>query len=330
MKKFTLKPLPGDNLHLVQPQHLTINYKQALNPAQYEAVTSLEGPHLIIAGAGTGKTNTVVYRVAYLVELGVKPDSILLLTFTRKAAQDMLRRAAILLDSRCENVSGGTFHSFANNILRKYSPVISYERNYTILDQSDAEDVVNLLRTRLRYDAKEKRFPRKETLYDIYSRALNTLTPMKDILANDYPHYLELEEDIANVHKAYTIYKKEHNLMDYDDLLVNLVELLRKDESVRTALSIRYKYIMVDEYQDTNKIQSEIVKLLAFKHQNVMVVGDDAQSIYAFRGSTIKNILEFPKEFPNCKVIKLEENFRSTQPILNLANEILKRGAPLN
>ncbi|MBI3005647.1 MAG: ATP-dependent helicase [Ignavibacteriales bacterium] len=187
---------------------------------------------------------------------------------------------------------------------------------------------MNLLRTRLRYDAKEKRFPRKETLYDIYSRALNTLTPMKDILTNDYPHYLELEADIANVHKAYTIYKKEHNLMDYDDLLVNLVELLRKDESVRTGLSIRYKYIMVDEYQDTNKIQSEIVKLLAFKHQNVMVVGDDAQSIYAFRGSTIKNILNFPKEFSDCKVIKLEENFRSTQPILNLANEILKRGAP--
>jgi len=293
-------------------------------------VTSLDGPHLIIAGAGTGKTNTVVYRVAYLVELGVKPDSILLLTFTRKAAQDMLRRAAILLDSRCENIAGGTFHSFANNILRKYGTIIGYERNYTILDQTDAEDVVNLLRTRLRYDAKEKRFPRKETLYDLHSRSLNTLTPMKDILAQDYPHYEELEPEIANVHKAYTIYKKEHNLMDYDDLLVNLVQLLRKDESVRTALSVRYKYIMVDEYQDTNRIQSEIVKLLAFKHQNIMVVGDDAQSIYAFRGSTIKNILEFPKEFPGCKIIKLEENFRSTQPILNLANEILKRGAPVN
>ena len=330
MKKFTLKPLPGENLRLVQPQHLTINYKQELNPAQYEAVTSLDGPHLIIAGAGTGKTNTVVYRVAYLVELGVKPDSLLLLTFTRKAAQDMLRRAAILLDSRCESVSGGTFHSFANNILRKYGPVVGYERNYTILDQTDAEDVVNLLRTRLRYDAKEKRFPKKEMLYDLYSRSLNTLTPMKDLLARDYPHYQEIETDIANVHQAYTIYKKEHNLMDYDDLLVNLVHVLKKDESVRTALSLRYKYIMVDEYQDTNKIQAEIVKLLAFKHQNVMVVGDDAQSIYAFRGSTIKNILDFPNEFPDCKVIKLEENFRSTQPILNLANEILKRGAPLN
>jgi DNA helicase-2/ATP-dependent DNA helicase PcrA len=330
MKKFTLKPLPGENLRLVQPAHLTINYKRELNPAQYEAVTSVDGPHLIIAGAGTGKTRTVVFRVAYLVELGVKPDTILLLTFTRKAAQDMLRRAAILLDSRCESVAGGTFHSFANTILRKYASVIGYERNYTILDQTDAEDVVNLLRTRLRYDSKDKRFPKKETLYDLYSRSLNTMTPMKDLLAQEYPHYQELEADIATVHQAYTIYKKEHNLMDYDDLLVNLVQLLRKDESVRTALSLRYKYIMVDEYQDTNKIQSEIVKLLAFKHQNVMVVGDDAQSIYAFRGSTIKNILDFPKEFPECKVIKLEENFRSTQPILNLANEILKRGAPLN
>jgi DNA helicase-2/ATP-dependent DNA helicase PcrA len=329
MKKFTLKPLPGENLHLVQPQHFTINYKQELNPAQYEAVSSLDGPHLIIAGAGTGKTRTVVFRVAYLVEMGVKPDSILLLTFTRKAAQEMLRKAAILLDNRCENVAGGTFHSFANKILRKYSNIIGYERNYTILDQTDAEDVVNLLRTRLRYDAKEKRFPKKETLFDLYSRSLNTVTPMKDVLAQDYPHYLELEPEIANVHRAYVIYKKEHGLMDYDDLLVNLVEVLRKDESVRTALSLRYKYIMVDEYQDTNKIQSEIVKLLAFKHQNVMVVGDDAQSIYAFRGSTIRNILEFPGEFPGCRVVKLEENFRSTQPILNLANEILKRGAPI-
>jgi DNA helicase II / ATP-dependent DNA helicase PcrA len=326
MKKFTLKPLPGDHLHLVQPQHLRIKYQQELNPAQYEAVTSINGPHLIIAGAGTGKTRTIVYRVAYLVELGVKPDSLLLLTFTRRAAQEMLRKASILLDSRCEQVSGGTFHSFANSILRKYAGQLGYETNFTILDQTDAEDVVNLIRTRMKFDTKEKRFPRKETLYDLYSRSLNTVTPVKELLAVDYPQYLEIESDIAALHAAYVQYKREHNVMDYDDLLLNLALLLRQNEAVRAVLSNRYKYIMVDEYQDTNKLQAEIVKLLAIKHQNVMVVGDDAQCIYSFRGSTIQNILSFGEEFKDCKIIKLEENFRSTQPILNLANEILLRG----
>jgi DNA helicase-2/ATP-dependent DNA helicase PcrA len=326
LKKFTLKSLPGDHLHLVQPQNLRINYKQELNPAQYEAVTSIDGPHLIIAGAGTGKTRTIVYRVAYLVELGIKPDAVLLLTFTRKAAQEMLRKASILLDNRCEQVSGGTFHSFANSILRKYAGLLGYENNFTILDQTDAEDVVNLIRTRMKFDTKEKRFPRKETLYDLYSRSLNTMTPLKELLSVDYPQYLEIESDIAVLHTTYVKYKHEHNLMDYDDLLLNLELLLRRDETVRATLSDRYKYIMVDEYQDTNKLQADIVKLLAFKHRNLMVVGDDAQCIYSFRGSTIKNILTFSDEFKDCKIITLEENFRSTQPILNLANEILLRG----
>lgn len=327
MKKFTLKQLPTDNLHLVHPQRFRIDYKKELNAEQYEAVTSVDGPHLIIAGAGTGKTRTVVYRVAYLVELGVKPDNVLLLTFTRKAAQDMLRRATILLDSRCEHISGGTFHSFANNVLRRYAVKLGYETNYSILDQGDAEDVVNLVRTRLKFDTKEKRFPRKEALYDLYSRSINTMTPVKELLALDYPHYLEIEPEIQTVHNGYTQYKRQHNLMDYDDLLVNFALLLNKDESIRAVLSDRYKYIMVDEYQDTNRVQAELVKLLAFKHRNIMVVGDDAQCIYSFRGSTIKNIMTFPQEFPDCKVVKLEENFRSTQPILNLANEILKRGS---
>jgi DNA helicase-2/ATP-dependent DNA helicase PcrA len=326
MKKFTLKPLPGDHLHLVQPQHLRINYQQELNPAQYEAATSVNGPHLIIAGAGTGKTRTIVYRVAYLVELGVKPDSLLLLTFTRRAAQEMLRKASILLDSRCEQVSGGTFHSFANSVLRKYAGQLGYESNFTILDQADAEDVINLIRTRMKFDTKEKRFPRKETLYDLYSRSLNTVTSVKELLAMDYPQYLEIETDISTLHGTYVKYKHEHNLMDYDDLLLNLALLLRQNEAVRVTLSYHYKYIMVDEYQDTNKLQAEIVKLLASKHRNLMVVGDDAQCIYSFRGSTIQNILTFGEEFKDYKIIKLEENYRSTQPILNLANEILLRG----
>lgn len=324
MKKYVLKKPAGD-LHIVHPQRFQIDYKSELNVAQHEAATSVNGPHLIIAGAGTGKTRTIVYRVAYLVELGVKPEHILLLTFTRRAAQEMLRRAAMLLDARCENVSGGTFHSFANMILRKYALQAGYDRSFTILDQSDAGDTINLIRTRLKLDTKARRFPRKETLYDLYSRSVNTVTPLSSLLASDYPHYTEIENDIHGVFTAYIEYKKSHNLMDYDDLLVNLIKLLEERESIRNELSGYYRYIMVDEYQDTNRLQSGIVRLLASKHQNVMVVGDDSQAIYSFRGSTVKNILEFPDHFAACKVIKLEENYRSTQAILNVANEILKQ-----
>ncbi|MGH9425267.1 MAG: UvrD-helicase domain-containing protein, partial [Terriglobia bacterium] len=193
------------------------------------------------------------------------------------------------------------------------------------LDQGDAEDVVNLLRTQMKFDTKERRFPRKQTLFEIFSKAVNTVVAIKDILKEEYPHYENLLEDILRLQRAYEEYKAKHNLMDYDDLLVFLRKLLRDHDHVRRALSERYKYIMVDEYQDTNRIQAEIVKLLAAKHRNVMVVGDDSQSIYSFRGATIRNILDFPEEFPGCKIIKLEENYRSTQPILNLTNEILRR-----
>lgn len=332
MKKYLLKKsVFGDNLRLITSKHLQINYKKELNDAQLEAVTSTEGPHLVIAGAGTGKTRTIVYRVAYLVELGINPSEILLLTFTRKAAQEMLRRAALLLDARCENVSGGTFHSFANNVLRKYSKLIGYEPNYTILDQGDAEDTINLIRTRMKLDAREYRFPRKETLYDIHSKSINTLTTIEDIILKEYPYYLENLNEIESLSQKYTEYKKLHNLMDYDDLLSNLTTLFKLREDVRLAISKKYKYVMVDEYQDTNRIQAEIIRLITqnpdatYSNPNIMVVGDDAQSIYAFRGATIRNILEFPKIFPDCKIITLQENYRSTQPILDVANAILNQ-----
>jgi DNA helicase-2/ATP-dependent DNA helicase PcrA len=236
----------------------------------------------------------------------------------------MLRRAAILLDNRCENVSGGTFHSFANGVLRRYAPSLGFEQNFTILDQGDAEDVVNLIRARLKLDSSKRRFPKKETLFDLFSRSVNTVTPLSELLAGDYPHYAELEPEIRNVHSLYGEYKKVHGLMDYDDLLVNLLGLLSRNEIAHRDVAGRYRYIMVDEYQDTNRLQAEIVRLLAAPHRNVMVVGDDAQAIYSFRGSTVRNILEFPEGNPGCKTIKLEENFRSTQPILDIANEILK------
>jgi DNA helicase II / ATP-dependent DNA helicase PcrA len=326
MKKYTLKKSVFSEETSPQPRkQFLIDYKNQLNPAQYEAVTSVDGPHLVIAGAGTGKTRTITYRVAYLVELGVKPEAVLLLTFTRRAAQEMLRRASVLLDARCEKVAGGTFHSFANIILRQYAPLIHFEPSFTILDQGDAEDVVNLLRTQLKFDTRERRFPRKQTLFDIFSKSVNTLVLINKVLEEEYPHYNDYLEEILKLQIAYEGYKAKHNLMDYDDLLVYLRNLLRDHERVRKTLSDRYKYIMVDEYQDTNRIQAEIVRLLAARHRNVMVVGDDSQSIYSFRGATIRNILDFPEDFPGCKIITLEENYRSTQPILNLTNEILRR-----
>ncbi len=325
MKKYVIKKTPAEVVGPEPGRQFQIDYRNALNPAQYAAVSSVNGPHLIVAGAGTGKTRAITYRVAYLVELGVKPESILLLTFTRRAAQEMLRRASMLLDARCERVAGGTFHSFANLILRQYAPLLGYQSSFTILDQSDAEDVVNLLRTRLKLDTRERRFPRKKTLFDIFSRTVNTSTPLHDVLKEDYPHFEELLPEITALHKAYDAYKAAHNLMDYDDLLVHLRTLLRDHERVRLTLADRYKYIMVDEYQDTNRVQAEIVWLLARKNGNVMVVGDDAQAIYAFRGATVQNILEYPEQYPGCTIIKLEENYRSTQPILNLTNEILRR-----
>jgi len=327
MKRYVLKKTPYAEPEAAPsvPQKFKIDYRNELNAAQYDAVSSVNGPHLIVAGAGTGKTRTIVYRVAYLVELGVKPEAILLLTFTRRAAQEMLRRASMLLDARCENVAGGTFHSFANLVLRQYAPLVGFESSFSILDQGDAEDVVNLLRTKLKFDMKEKRFPRKQTLYDIFSMAVNTVRPIRDILRDEYPHYEGYLEEITRLQRAFEEYKSRHNLMDYDDLLLYLRKLLRDVEQVRLKICDRYKYIMVDEYQDTNLIQAEIVQLLASRHHNVMVVGDDAQSIYSFRGATVRNILDFPEQFGECKIIKLEENYRSTQPILDLTNEIIRR-----
>jgi DNA helicase-2/ATP-dependent DNA helicase PcrA len=210
-------------------------------------------------------------------------------------------------------------------VVRQYAPLIRFESTFTILDQGDAEDVVNLLRTQMKFDTRERRFPRKQTLYDMFSKSVNTHQTLRHILKDDYPHYEDCLEEIQALHKAFENYKATHNLMDYDDLLLYLRKLLREHENVRQALSDRYKYIMVDEYQDTNRIQAEIVSLLAARHGNIMVVGDDSQSIYSFRGATIRNILDFPEQYPGAKIITLEENYRSTQPILNLTNEILRR-----
>jgi DNA helicase-2/ATP-dependent DNA helicase PcrA len=306
---------------------LSIDYPAALNQQQLAAVTAGDGPALVIAGAGSGKTRTLVYRVAYLIDSGVDPSNILLLTFTRKSAQEMLDRAGDLIGARSHRVFGGTFHSVANVLLRRYGRAIGIEPGFTILDRGDAEDLIALVRSQLGLDEKDKRFPRKGTIMEMVSKSENTLRSLDEIVLEEFSHFADHREDLGRLQKAYQAAKREKQLLDYDDLLVMLRQLLLQDESARTAISRQYRYILVDEYQDTNRLQADVVRLLASSHQNVMVVGDDAQSIYAFRGATFKNIMEFPVLFPGTTIYKLEENYRSTQPILNLANCIIDEAA---
>lgn len=320
MKNYPLNPASGNS---DQPHQHKINYAEALNDQQWQAVQQIEGSQLVIAGAGSGKTRTLVYRVAYLVEQGVDPEAILLLTFTRKAAREMLRRAALLLDERCQRIQGGTFHSFANTILRQYAAHLDYPNNFTIIDRGDAEDIINMLRSELNLDKKQRRFPKKRTLVEILSKAINTNRPVMEVLADDYPHFLDDEPQIMTLSDRFQRYKQSKGLMDYDDLLVNLRRLLTEQDGIRRKLSRQFRYILVDEYQDTNLLQAMIAALLASEHANLMVVGDDSQSIYAFRGAQFKNIMDFPKIFPNTRVTTLEQNYRSTQPILDFTNAII-------
>ncbi|MBR6301558.1 ATP-dependent helicase [bacterium] len=301
-----------------------VNYEEDLNDAQLSAVQSKEGPILVIAGAGSGKTKTLTYRVARLIEDGINPENILLLTFTKKAASEMLSRATLVLDQRCEKVAGGTFHSFANIILRKYAAHLKLKNNFTILDKSDCEDIINHITGQL-YPKKEKRFPKKGTIHEIYSKSVNKETPTKKIIQDEFPQFEHCEDKIIEIHKAYVIYKRENSVLDYDDLLLYLKLLLENNDNIRKTLSNQYKYIMVDEYQDTNTLQADIIKLLSSEHNNIMAVGDDAQSIYSFRGANYRNILDFPKMFKDTKIIKLEQNYRSTQNILKLTNTIISR-----
>jgi DNA helicase-2/ATP-dependent DNA helicase PcrA len=304
-------------------EQFRINYREELNTAQYEAVVTTEGPVLVVAGAGTGKTRTLVFRVARLVESGIDPANILLLTFTRKASAEMLRRASLLLDGRCDRVGGGTFHSFANIVLRRYGQALGLNPNFTILDRTDSEDVINLLRANLGLDKKEKRFPRKQAIAEMYSMAVNKSLPLPQLVEGQYRHLQDDLPDLLELLGRYSAYKQEGHLLDYDDLLVKLRDLLSTDLDARQRLSNRYRYVMVDEYQDTNALQAEIVRLLAAQHDNVMAVGDDAQSIYSFRGANFRNIMDFPKLFPGARVIALEANYRSTQPILDVTNAII-------
>jgi DNA helicase-2/ATP-dependent DNA helicase PcrA len=304
-----------------------INYAQLLNPAQLEAVTHREGPLLVVAGAGSGKTRTLIYRVARLIEGRVPPQAILLLTFTRRASQEMLGRAEQLVGEASRAVAGGTFHSFANTVLRRYGSAVGVQPNFTILDRSDMEDVINLIRTRMGLASKERRFPKKGTLTEIISMARNKARSLEEEIEEDFANLWDNKAEIVELARAYDAYKRERGLLDYDDLLYRYVELMEQHPAIRNRLSNTYRYVMVDEYQDTNAIQARMVRLLAADHQNVMAVGDDAQSIYSFRGANFRNIMDFPTLFPKAKIIKLEENYRSLQGILDLSNQVISRAA---
>jgi DNA helicase-2/ATP-dependent DNA helicase PcrA len=305
-----------------------IDYRGELNEAQLEAATVVDGPVLVVAGAGTGKTRTLVYRVARLVESGVPGKSILILTFTRRAAQEMLRRAEALLGNvGLESVTGGTFHSFANLVLRRYAPLYGWPERFSILDRGDSEDTIQLMRARLKLDPRERRFPRKRTLSTLFSSSINRDIPLEELLEVEYPHLFDDLKDIQRCRQAYEDYKVERSLLDYDDLLVHLCRRLEENDELRERLRNLYRYVMVDEYQDTNHLQARIVSLLAGRDGNLMVVGDDAQSIYGFRGADVENILRFPEQHTRTRTIRLEENYRSTQPILDATNAIIEVSA---
>jgi DNA helicase-2/ATP-dependent DNA helicase PcrA len=304
-----------------------IDYKKVLNKAQLSAVTAPDGPILVIAGAGSGKTRTLVYRVAWLVERGVPPKEVLLLTFTRKAAKEMLDRAAKLANRSCRRVSGGTFHSLAQHVLREEARRIGFSPSFTIMDRSDMEEAAHALISELDGDKRPMRFPKSSTISTIFSKAANMERPVDEIMEMEYPQFLPILALMERLLQIYKEYKRKNNLMDYDDLILFLRLLLKENEDIRLALANRYKYIMVDEYQDTNTIQADIVRYLGSFHRNIMVVGDDSQSIYSFRGANFRNMFEFPVHFPEARIIKLEENYRSTQPILTMTNALMDQAS---
>jgi DNA helicase-2/ATP-dependent DNA helicase PcrA len=312
-RQYTLhRPARSTSIH--------IDYAAELNEQQLAAVTAPPGPQLIIAGAGSGKTRTLTYRVAYLLENGIDPRNILLLTFTNKAARQMLDRVANLLPIDASGIWGGTFHSVGNRILRRHGSAIGYNSGFTIMDREDQKDLINTVVANAGIDPKEIRFPKGDVLAEIFSFVINTETPMEKLLAEKFPYFLPLLERMKDVQERYERKKKATNSMDFDDLLEKTLSMLQKHESIASFYRRQFQFILVDEYQDTNRIQADLIDLLASEHRNVMVVGDDAQSIYSWRGANFQNILDFPKRYSDAQVFKIEMNYRSVPEILGVAN----------
>jgi len=297
-----------------------IDYAAELNEQQLAAVTAPPGPILVIAGAGSGKTRTLTYRVAYLLENGIDPRNILLLTFTNKAAREMLNRVANLLPVDASGLWGGTFHSVGNRILRRHGTALGYSSGFSIMDREDQKDLINTVVASAGIDPKEIRFPKGDVLAEIFSFVVNTEMPLEALLTEKFPYFLPLLDKIQDVRDRYEKKKKATNSMDFDDLLQKTLLMFQQHERIAEIYRRQFQFILVDEYQDTNKIQADLVDLLARDHRNLVVVGDDAQSIYSWRGANFQNILEFPKRYPDAQVFKIEMNYRSVPEILEVAN----------
>ena len=300
-----------------------LDYDGDLNPQQLAVVKAAGGPILVIAGAGSGKTRVVTYRVAYLIESGVDPSRILLLTFTNKAAREMLHRVEVLVPTAGGaggRVWGGTFHHIGNRILRRHAPLVGYQPNYSILDRDDAKKLMNSCLSDLKINPRKSRFPKGEVIGSLWGLAVNTRKPIAEIVLERVPYFHGFLDDIQAVVERYRNRKRELNVMDFDDLLFYWETLLREHPEVRQRYNEQFQHLLVDEYQDTNRLQADVLDLLARQHGNIMVVGDDSQSIYSFRGANFANILTFPERYPGSKIYKLEVNYRSTPEILHLAN----------
>src|SRR6202163_3893707 len=297
-----------------------IDYAAELNEQQLAAVTAPPGPLLVIAGAGSGKTRTLTYLVAYLLENGIDPGNILLLTFTNKAARQMVDLVANFWTVDASGLWGGTFHSIGNRMLRRHGSALGYSSGFTIMDREDQKDLINTVVAAAGINPKEIRFPKGDVLAEIFSFVINTEIPMEELLAGKFPYFLPLLDKLKEVHARYEKKKKATNSMDFDDLLEKTLLMLRHQIGRAAFYRRQFQFILVDEYQDTNKVQADFVDTLARDHRNVMVVGDDAQSIYSWRGANFKNILEFPKRYPDAQVFKIEMNYRSVPDILEVAN----------
>lgn len=298
-------------------------YEKELNAEQLEVVLHGDGACLVLAGAGSGKTRTITYRVAYLLSQGVHPENILLVTFTNKASREMIARVEEIATDGGKLPWAGTFHHVAYRILKKYAGLLGYNNNFTILDSGDSLDIMKLCIKGEGINTKERRFPSAKVLQSIISYARNAETTIEDVLDLKHPNWLDIADTITRIAEDYRKRKLEANAMDFDDLLVNLYLLLLKEPAVKQKFAKQFQYVLVDEYQDTNKIQASIINQFAAVHKNVLVVGDDAQSIYSFRAADIQNILGFDEHYPGSKIFRLETNYRSTPNILDVANDVI-------
>jgi DNA helicase-2/ATP-dependent DNA helicase PcrA len=301
----------------------SIDYQKDLNPAQFAAVSCGKGPALVLAGAGSGKTRVLIYRVAYLVDQGIDPGRVLLVTFTQKAAKEMLTRVDTLLGQEVRNIWGGTFHHIGNILIRRYARYVGYKPDFTIMDREDSKDMMAECVRECGIDPKATKFPKADILVQILSFSRSCRMAVKQAVFDKYAFLVDKLPQVEDVIKTFSNKKIEQNLMDFDDLLVYWNKLLDIPE-VREQLSKKFEYILVDEYQDTNRLQAGIMDKMASYHKNLMVVGDDAQSIYSFRGAEYKNIRDFSTRYTDAKVFKLETNYRSTPQVLSFANEIVK------